>query len=163
MGVGGLQACWGAWLAIGPARPDLPLIAVVGVGLLGGRGVGLLAGWLAGLGVDLAGSGPFGASSVWLGVCGGAAGQLALRVSGQSRWIWAALLAASSGVVLGGSIVSRWLAGATIALPVVWTVLLPSLLATVAAGMVGLSVLSWAWSRGASWLTDRGGRGSSVI
>ena len=87
----------GQLLSVGPARPSLILLFVVYAGLTRGPIEGTLFGFSLGLGQDILGSLPLGASSFTFAIVGFACGKL--WGEGQFRMVWP-----WSVFVLGGAI-----------------------------------------------------------
>ncbi len=119
-----LQVVCGGLLDIGGVRPDLLLAVVVAAGLLGGWRYGVIAGLVTGWCVWALSPEQGGGWFAWYGMIGWCAGIVSHPFSRDSLW-WHAVLvfaaaimvgsvvcinaAISSGVVVVGGAVSRWL------------------------------------------------------
>jgi rod shape-determining protein MreD len=75
-----LQSMLAPAIAIAGARPDFPLLVVLGIALREGSAGGALAGFVAGLFVDLNSAQPLGATSLMNGLVGFAVGSLGDRL-----------------------------------------------------------------------------------
>lgn len=91
-----LDAGLGQFLSIGPARPSLNLLFVVYTGLMRGPIEGTIFGFGMGLGQDLLGGLPLGASVFTYSVIGFACGKLWGEGSFRMIWPWSVFVLAAS-------------------------------------------------------------------
>ena len=104
----------GQFLSIGPARPSLSLLFVVYTGLMRGPIEGTLFGFGLGLGQDMLGGLPLGASAFTYSVIGFACGKLWSEGPLRMIWPWSVFVLAAS---LFAEVISSYLYAQTTGLP----------------------------------------------